>query len=231
LNERNQLLELYCEKSKFICMAKRKQDIISYIPDEIITTKIFVIRGQKVMLDFDIAQLYGVETKRLNEQVKRNIDRFPEEFMFRLKAKEWNMMRSQIATAYSQSNDFEDVKRKELASSKQRKRNTNITPFAFTEHGVTMAANVLKSEKAVKMSIAIVKTFIQLTKQALDFGMLAEQVKLIDHKIDNQDTHLVGHDIQLKQIYEALEDLMDKKVEEKNWEERERIGFKGRKIS
>jgi len=212
-------------------MAKRKQDIIRYIPDEIITTKIFVIRGQKVMLDFDIAQLYGVETKRLNEQVKRNIDRFPEEFMFRLKAKEWNMMRSQFATAYSQSNDFEDVKRKELASSKQRKRNTNITPFAFTEHGVTMAANVLKSEKAVKMSIAIVKTFIQLTKQALDFGMLAEQVKLIDHKIDNQDTHLVGHDIQLKQIYEALEDLMDKKVEEKNWQERERIGFKGRKIS
>jgi phage regulator Rha-like protein len=183
------------------------------------------------MLDFDIAQLYGVETKRLNEQVKRNIDRFPEEFMFRLKAKEWNMMRSQIATASSQNNDFEGIRKRGLTTSKQRKRNTNITPYAFTEHGVTMAANVLKSEKAVKMSIAIVKTFIQLAKQVLDYSMLAEQVKLIKHKIETQDTHLVGHDIQLKQIYEAIEDLLDKKVEEKNWEERERIGFKGRKIS
>jgi hypothetical protein len=93
---------------------------------EIIHQKIFEIRGQKVMLDFDLAELYSVETKRLNEQVKRNIDRFPPDFMFRLKVKEWKLMRSQIATA------------------SQGKRNINITPYAFTEHGVTMLANVLK---------------------------------------------------------------------------------------
>ena len=100
--------------------------------------KIYEIRNQKVLLDFDLAELYEVETKRLNETVKRNSDRFPERFMFRLTMEEWDSMRSQIATASNQS-----------------KRNTHITPFAFTEHGVTMLASVLRSKKAVETNILI----------------------------------------------------------------------------
>jgi len=184
-------------------MAKAKRNIVKYTQTEIIINKIFLIRGHKVMLDFDLAELYDVTTKRLNEQVKRNIEKFAEEFMFRLTKKEWLNMRSQIATAY------------------QSKRNVNVTPYAFTEYGVAMVATVLKSEKAVKMSVAVVKTFIQLRRQILDYDSLAKQIKALKF-------HLDGHDVQLNQIYDAIEDLLDKKADEKKWEERERIGFKAK---
>ena len=102
-------------------MAKTKKDIAKYIPEDIIVNRIHVIRGHKVMLDFDLAILYEVPTKRLNEQVKRNSKRFPDDdFMFRLTQKEWGLMRSQNATA------------------SQKKRNISQTPFAFTEQGVAM---------------------------------------------------------------------------------------------
>src|ERR1700674_2503115 len=98
------------------------------VPLEMIERRIYLIRGQKVMLDSDLAGLYQVTTKRLNEQVKRNLSRFPGDFMFRLTVEELRTMRSQFATAF------------------QKRRNTNITPYAFTEHGITMLASVLKSE-------------------------------------------------------------------------------------
>jgi phage regulator Rha-like protein len=127
---------------------------------QVIQTKIYEIRGQKVMLDYDIAELYEVETKRLNEAVKRNTERFPERFMFRLTVKEWESMRSQIATA-----------------STQTKRNVKVTPFAFTEHGVTMLASVLKSKKAIQMNIAIVEAFIALKEFALNYKEFGEKLK------------------------------------------------------
>ena len=106
---------------------------------------IYELRKEKVMLDFDLANLYGIETKALNQAVKRNIDRFPIDFMFRLTTDEWQkLMRSQIVTA------------------SQIKRNIKAIPFAFTEHGVAMLASILKSDKAVKMNIAIVRAFIAL---------------------------------------------------------------------
>jgi L-lactate utilization protein LutC len=122
------------------------------VADEKIISKIHLICGQNVMLDFDLAELYEVETKRLNEQVKRNIERFPKDFMFRLTAKEWQTMRSQIATASTQDINLQQVvnMRSQIAPASQRKRNIEITPYAFTEHGVTMLASVLKSERAVK---------------------------------------------------------------------------------
>jgi phage regulator Rha-like protein len=142
-----------------------------------------------------------VETRRLNEQVKRNLDRFPEEFMFRLTIKEWKNMMSQFAT------------------SSQNKRKASAPPYAFTEHGVAMLANILKSEKAIKMSIVIVKTFIHLTKQVLDYSDLAAQVKALK-------LHIGEHDAQLNQIYDAIENLLDEKAQQKTWENRKRIGFK-----
>jgi phage regulator Rha-like protein len=199
-------------------MAKAKRNIIKLIPEERIVNKIHLIRDQKVMLDFDLAVLYEVETKRLNEQVKRNIDRFPKDFMFRLTSKEWNFIRSQFATASS-----EVTMRSQIATSSQSKRKDTYTPYAFTEHGVTMLASVLKSERAVKMSIAVVRAFIELKKNALQYNELIEQ-------IENLKNHLGEHDVQLNSIYEAIENLLDaktdKELKEEAWRNRKRIGFK-----
>ena len=206
-------------------MAKAKRNIIKLIPEERIVNKIHIIRDQKVMLDFDLAVLYEVETKRLNEQVKRNMDRFPKDFMFRLTVKEWNFIRSQIATASAQEIDLQKDKtmRSQFATASQTKRNTVITPYAFTEHGVTMLASVLKSERAVKMSIAVVRAFIELKKNALQYKEVIEQ-------IENLKDHIGEHDDQLNSIYEAIEKLLDDKVDkelqEEKWGNRKRIGFK-----
>ena len=113
---------------------------------------IITSRGRRVILDTDLAALYGVGTKRLNEQVRRNIDRFPDDFMFRLSVQEVEAMRSQIATA--------------------SRRNLRFRPYAFTEHGAIMAANVLNSKIAIEASILIVRTFIQMR------GVFAEQLEL-----------------------------------------------------
>jgi hypothetical protein len=170
---------------------------------QVIQNKIYEIRGLKVMLDYDLAELYDVETKALNQAVKRNKERFPERFMFRLSAKEWQSMRSQIVTASS-----------------QQKRNIKITPYAFTEHGVTMLASVLKSKKAIKMNILIVEAFIALKQFAFQYKELAEIIKTLEKKYDRQFTD----------IYEALDLLLsthhDEKESEEQWKKRKRIGFK-----
>jgi phage regulator Rha-like protein len=206
-------------------MTKSKRNIIKLIPEERIVNKIHIIRDQKVMLDFDLAALYEVETRRLNEQVKRNIDRFPKDFMFRLTSKEWLTVRSQIATSSTQTTDSQLLKamRSQIATSSQSKRKDTYTPYAFTEHGVTMLASVLKSERAVKMSIAVVRAFIELKKNALQYNEIVEQ-------IENLKGHVGEHDVQLNKIYEAIENLLDdkadKELKEATWEKRKRIGFR-----
>lgn len=167
----------------------------------VIQKRIYEVRGYKVMLDFDLAELYGTETKRLNEQVKRNLSRFPRDFMFRLTAKEWRPMRSQIATA------------------SQTKRNINIRPYVFTEHGVSMLASILKTKRAVKMNIAIVRAFISLRQFAMNYKELARQISDIRETVS-------GHSQQLNQIYDAIENMLTDKSEQKAWKGRERIGFK-----
>ena len=183
----------------------------------VIQNKIYEVRGQRVMLDYDLAELYRVETKRLNEQVKRNLERFPMDFMFRLTVKEWQNMRSQFETA-----SIGKENRSQIATASQAKRNIKVTPYAFTEHGVTMLASVLRSEQAVKMNIEIVRAFIALRQFALDYKELAKEIKELKEITGN-------HNIQLNQIYDALENLMDEKAEQRKWEERERIGFKIKK--
>jgi hypothetical protein len=106
---------------------------------QLIHNKIFEVRGQRVMLDFDLAELYEVETKRINEQVRRNKERFPDDFMFKTTTKEWNNIQSQIATGSIASNQSQ------IAIGSQKYRGS--TPYAFTEHGVTMLASVLRSKK------------------------------------------------------------------------------------
>lgn len=204
---------------------------------QIIRRKIYEIRGQKVMLDFDLAELYGVETRTLNQAVKRNIERFPEDFMFRLTEEEW--MRSQIVTASGGGNWSQNVTSSEGVSevidgqlnenssqslmNSQKKRNVGASPYAFTEHGVSMLASVLRSEKAVQMSIAIVRAFIALKEYAVMREGLEQQIRIILDRLD-------GHDVQLSSIYTAIENLLnekaEKKAEEQKWRDRERIGFK-----
>ncbi|MBK8369406.1 MAG: ORF6N domain-containing protein [Bacteroidetes bacterium] len=166
---------------------------------QVIQTKIYEVRGQKVMLDFDLAELYEVETKRLNEAVKRNTERFPERFMFRLTVIEWENMRSQIATA-----------------SIQTKRNVAVTPFAFTEHGVTMLASVLKSNKAIKVNIAIVEAFIALKEFALNYKEIDDKLKELENTYNKQ----------FKDVYEAINYLLQKNKQETNQKERKQIGYK-----
>jgi phage regulator Rha-like protein len=195
-----------------------------------IQEKIYEIRGQKVMLDFDLAELYGVETKVFNQAVKRNNNRFPEDFMFRLTSPEWEAMWSQIVTSSVESSPNEaqvldnqseqkDRNRSQFVTGSERHRNKSYLPYAFTEHGVTMLASVLRSEKAVNMGIAVVRAFIALKQYALKHQDLTGQLQELKDRLGE-------HDTQLNSIYDAIENLLDEKAENKTWQERERIGFK-----
>jgi phage regulator Rha-like protein len=128
------------------------------VPIELIASKIYLIRGIKVMLDRDLAELYGVETKRLKEQVRRNIERFPQDFMFELTKDEYQALRSQIATL-------------------KRGQHSKYAPFAFTEHGVLMLSSVLKSERAVQVNIQIMRTFTKLREALLDNKDLRKELE------------------------------------------------------
>lgn len=129
---------------------------------QLIQNKIYEIRGHKIMLDFDLAELYEVQTKALNQAVKRNLQRFPIDFMFRLTSEEWEDMRSQIVTAY------------------QNKRNVSATPFAFTEQGLAMLSGVLTSEKAISVNITIMRAFVMIRQYALTYKELADKLKEIE---------------------------------------------------
>lgn len=180
-----------------------------------IQNRIYEIRGERVMLDFDLADLYEVPTKALNQAVKRNIKRFPKDFMFRLTLDEWQNIRSQFVTAQ----DNLIPMRSQNVTAYQTKRNTNITPYAFTEQGVAMLSGVLNSDKAINMNIAIMRAFVEVRRVLLQQNDLKEQLNQIKERIGE-------HDVQLNQIYDALENLLDEKIAHKKWEERERIGFK-----
>jgi phage regulator Rha-like protein len=190
---------------------------------QVIQDKIYEVRGDKIMLDFDLAQLYGVETRVFNQAVKRNAASFPKDFMFRLTIKEWKDMMSQIVISSETEFKGEINMISQSVISSQRKRKVSSPPYAFTEHGVTMLASILKSPKARKMNIAIVRAFIALKKFANKNAAVLHLVKELKDRIDE-------HDIQLSSIYDALENMLDVKEDEKlkiiNWEERERIGFK-----
>lgn len=161
----------------------------------IIQQKIFEIRGEKVILDFDLGLLYEVETRKLNQAVKRNITRFPKDFMFQLTKEELTILMSQIVTSSWGG--------------------TRKLPHAFTEHGVTMLASVLRSTKAVKMNISIVRAFIALRQIAWQYKDLAEKLRQLENKNNKQ----------FKEIYQALNHLIDKKQKEENFSKRQRIGF------
>ena len=194
-----------------------------------IQNRIYEIRGQRVMLDFDLAQLYEVETKRLNEAVKRNLKRFPEDFMFRLSATEWESIRSQAETAskgaFSMSPRIVTASKgnketwSQIATTSQQSRRKDSTPYAFTEQGVAMLSGILNSDKAINMNIAIMRAFVEIRRLILGQSKLSNQLQELTQRIGE-------HDMQLSQIYEALENMLDDKAAKRKWNERERIGFR-----
>ena len=167
------------------------------------------------MLDFDLAGLYEVETRALNQAVKRNISRFPEDFMFRLTAAEWQSLPVKNANLSPNNISSSQIVMIELPKNRADK----YLPYAFTEQGVAMLSGVLRSEKAISMNIAIMRAFVAVRKIILQQSDLKEQIKQIKERIGE-------HDTQLNQIYDARENLLDEKAAQRKWDDRERIGFK-----
>ncbi|KQM67316.1 DNA-binding protein [Pedobacter sp. Leaf216] len=190
-----------------------------------IQNRIYDIRGERVMLDFDLASLYEVETKVLNQAVKRNVKRFPEDFMFQLTSAEFEEIKLQI-DANNQGTSSQIV----ITGSPNLKSQivtsswggTRKLPYAFTEQGVAMLSGVLKSDKAINMNIAIMRAFVDVRKILLKQNNLNEQLTEIKERIGE-------HDVQLKELYDAMENLIDEKIAQLKWNDRERIGFKIKK--
>jgi hypothetical protein len=146
---------------------------------ELIERKIYMIRGQKVLLDYDLALLYGVSTKALNQAVKRNADRFPDDFAFQLTTEE--------AVAFSlSSTEKKTGKTMRSQNVTASKRNIRFTPFVFTEHGAMMAANVLRSPEASKMSVFVVRAFVRLRQLLATNAGLARKLEALEQKYDSQ---------------------------------------------
>src|SRR5215216_4403152 len=171
-----------------------------------IQNRIYEIRGERVMLDRDLALLYEVETKRLTEAVKRNIKRFPPDFMFQLTKEEFDDLRFQIETL-ANSNSL----RPQIATLKKgRGQHPKYLPYAFTEQGVAMLSGVLNSDKAINMNIAIMRAFVAVRRILMKGNDLKLQLQAIKD-------HLGEHDAQLNQIYDAMENLLDEKAAQKTW--------------
>jgi hypothetical protein len=187
-----------------------------------IQNRIYEIRGERVMLDFDLASLYEVETKALNQAVKRNIKRFPEDFMFQLTSAEFEEIRLQIDASNQGTSsqivvtDGTNLKSQFVTSSWG---GTRKLPYAFTEQGVAMLSGVLKSDMAINMNIAIMRAFVDVRKILLKQSNLNEQLTEIKERIGE-------HDVQLNELYDAMENLIDEKIAQLKWNDRQRIGFK-----
>ena len=168
------------------------------VPDEIIMNTIYLIRGQKVMLDRDLAKLYGVETKVFNQAVKRNMERFPDDFMFELTKQEFENWRSQFVTSNSD------------------KMGLRYAPYAFTEQGVAMLSSVLKSKKAIAVNIQIMRIFTRVRQMLMDTTELRLEVEKIKKKLDN-------HDKNIELVFRYFDELLVKKEKQAT---KKQIGFK-----
>ena len=167
-------------------MATQKRTLA--VPGANVADRIVLIRGQRVILDSDLAALYDVPTKRLNEQVRRNPGRFPLDFMFLLSAEEWDSLRSQIATL-------------KMGRGAHRK----FLPYAFTEHGALMAASVLNSPQAIEMSIFLVRTFVKMREALGAHRELSRQLDELEARIEGK---LARHDQAIADILAAIRSLM-----------------------
>jgi hypothetical protein len=170
-------------------MKKKTTEII--LADERMVNKIFIVRGEKVMLDRDLAELYGVPTSQLNQAVKRNMERFPKDFMFQLNRADWDNLISQIVISSSEKQNWGGVRK---------------LPYAFTEHGILMLSSVLKSEKAVQVNIHIMRIFSKTRELLLTHKDILLKLEQMDKKVS-------GHDKQIKMLFDYLKQLIEKDEE------------------
>lgn len=177
-------------------MTRAENSII--IVDEVVMNKIYIVRGQKVMLDRDLAELYQIETKVLKQSVKRNKDRFPDDFMFELTEIEFNNWRSQFVTSNSD------------------KLGLRYAPFAFTEQGVAMLSSVLKSKKAVHVNIQIIRIFTRMRQLLMDNTEIRLAIEKLEKKTDNNTKNI-------EVVFQYMDELIDKKESVKP---RKQIGYK-----
>ncbi len=200
-----------------------------------IQNKIYEIRGQRVMLDFDLAAMYGVETRRLNEQVKRNIERFPEDFMFQLTKGELEILKSQIVTSNVVDNQDDSNWTSQIATSNFVRMGLRKPPYAFTENGVAMLSSVLRSPLAIQVNIGIMRVFTEfrrmastlaLPNTAKDIAQLRKDFEDLKHDIEDilHDQNDINEStrMQLDNITIALSELQAKEPKAKP---RRRIGF------
>jgi hypothetical protein len=166
------------KKATLLRMPKRRGT-----PAFVVESRILILRHRRVIVDADLALLYGVPVKRLNEQAKRNQERFPSDFMFQLTRKEHDALRSQIAT------------------SKKSRGGRRYTPYAFTEHGAIMAATVLNSKRAVQMSVFVVRAFVRLREMLATNRRLAGKIAELENRLDT-------HDSVIQELIEAIRELM-----------------------
>jgi len=180
---------------------------------------ILVVRNQRVILDADLARLYGVTTKRFNEAFKRNRQRFPEDFAFQLTTAEFNNLRSQFVTSSSELMESTGVNpnRSQFATGSQRHRDPRFRPWAFTEHGAVMAANILRSDRAVRMSVFVVRAFVRLREHIAANQAILKRLAEIDRT-------LLEHDSTLLDLYEKLLPLLQPPPERPA----RRIGFQSK---
>ena len=161
--------------------------------DESLEALIFTVRGKRVMLDADLAAIYGVQTRRLNEQVRRNAERFPGDFVFQLTQPEAKKLKSQIATSTSL-----DIRSQFATASK---RNIRFLPYAFTEHGAIMAANVLNSPEAIRMSVFVVRAFVKMREALISRSELERRLLRIENV-------LLAHDESIRELYDQIRLLL-----------------------
>lgn len=175
-----------------------KKHTLALLPDEVILNKIFVIRGQKVMLDSDLSELYQVETKRLKEQVRRNMARFPAQYMFELSENEFELLKSQIPI------------------SQTGRGGARYLPMVFTEHGILQLSNVLKSKRAIEVSFKIIDVFVKLRQVLADTTHIKLLIEELRKKTDNNTKNI-------ELVFQYLDELMAKNTKDKD---RKPIGFK-----
>lgn len=207
-----------------------KMEIATKQQTDNIKNLIYEIRGQKVMLDYDLASIYGVKTGSLNQAVKRNIDRFPDDFMFKLSKNEWEEIERNIQNTNMRS---------QIVTASPNRRNKSNPPYAFTEHGAVMLASVLHSPSAVQMSVMVTRAFIAMRQAISTMLSMNLKVEQLSHKVDQLNAYVeeILHDqndinyqqeqtnlevaVQLEAINNALDKLRETKSEPRN-----PIGFK-----
>jgi hypothetical protein len=194
---------LYPPRFRAAILMKKRAPVV---PTDPVASRILTLRGQKVILDADLAAIYGVTTKRLNEQVKRNASRFPDDFLFQLSREEYLSLRVLGQTDVTDDDESFTPNRSQIATGSKRHRDPRYLPYAFTENGAVMAANVLNSPQAVRMSVFVVRAFIQMRELLTGSKELAAELRKLEAKLTSR---LDVHETAIVDVLRRITEILD----------------------